>query len=127
MFVFLIDRKSNLHIVDFQHAQGRYRTICGKIYHQKDKISTLSADNTFDGLCQDCKRFYDDMYSSDLEDDIRVARSNVFHSMSHIADYHHLEFLGPKSKYEALWERIWTKLFRAKTFYKSKSHKYYGK
>jgi hypothetical protein len=126
MFVFIMDRHDNIHIVDFQHSNNKYRTLCSKIYFQKECITTLASDNTFDGICQKCKRYYDDMYASDLDEYPRIARSNV-NDVNNLADYHKLEFLGPKNKYEISWERVWTKLIRARNAAKNRSGKYYGK
>src|SRR5574339_89618 len=121
MFVFLIDRKGTTHVVDYQNNSGRYRTICSKLFHQKENIITLAADNTFDGLCRDCKRFYDDMYNSDLEDDIQMARSQVQPGMYTLVDFHRMELMGPKDKYEMAWDRVWTKLTRARGLLKNRN------
>ena len=126
MFVFIMDRHDNVHIVDFQQAGNKYRTLCSKVYLQKECITTLAADNTFSGMCDKCKKYYDDMYISDLEYIPRIARSNI-QDMTTLADYHQLEFLGPKSKYEMAFDRIWTKLNRAKRYIKNRDSKYYGK
>jgi hypothetical protein len=125
MFIFLIDRHGSTHVVDYQNSQGRYRTLCSKIFTRKDNITTLAADNTFSGLCRECKRYYDDMYNSDLEDDLQMVRSNQ-NGMYSLLDFHRAEIMGPKDKHELSLERVWTKLIRARSQLKKLS-KYYGK
>jgi hypothetical protein len=126
MFVFLIDRFNETHIVDFKNIQGKYRTLCAKIFFQKQNIITLAADNTFNGICINCKRYYDEMYLSDLNDDVRMARS-AMNDHSNIIMFHKMDLLGPRALYESSWERVWSKLNKAKSSTKNKSYKYYGK
>lgn len=126
MFIFIMGRSDDTHVVDFKNIQGKYRTLCGKTFYQKQNITTLGADNTFPGICQTCKKYYDEMYSSDLESDIRILRSTI-RELSSIPTYHRYDFIGPKAKYEPVWDRAWSKLTRAKSVLRNKSSKYYGK
>lgn len=126
MFVFIMDQYKDTHVVDFKNVQGKYRTLCGKNFFQNQNITTLGADNTFNGICPICKKYYDEMYLSDLEESVRLARSRVTHHKN-FRSFHQHNFLGPKVNYEDAWERVWTKLSRAKSITKNKSYKYYGK
>lgn len=126
MFVFIIDRSNKTHVVDFKNNQGKYRTLCGQTYYQNQNITTLSADNTFNGICQNCKRYYDEMYLSDLNEAIRIARSAI-NDHSNIVMFHKMDLMGPKASYETAWGRVWSKLGKAKLVIKNKSYKYYGK
>lgn len=126
MFVFTIDQGNNIHIVDFKNNQGKYRTLCGKTCFQKQNITTLGADNTFNGMCSICKKYYDEMYLSDLNEDIRIARTSFSNHKNKLM-FHQIDLLGPKALYEIVWERNWTKLSKAKSIFKTKNNKYYGK
>ncbi len=126
MFIFIMSRSNETHVIDFKNVQGKYRTLCGKTFHQKQNITTLGSDNTFSGICQTCKRYYDEMYFSDLNNDVRIVRSTIRDSSS-LLTYHRYDFIGPKATYEPAWDRRWNKLNRAKSFIKNKSSKYYGK
>lgn len=123
MFLFIINRAGSTHIIDFKNYQGKYRTLCGKNFYQHQNITTLSADNTFSGICSLCKSSYDDMYSSDLEYGIRTARSTITNH-TNLPTFHYYNFLGPQEKYEPAWNRVWTKLSRAKLVIKNKNNKY---
>jgi hypothetical protein len=124
MFIFIMDRFNSTHIVDFKNNQGKYRTICGKYFFQN--IVTLGADNTFNGICKSCKRYYDEMYFSDLEEVIRMARSTTT-DYSSFPEFHRYNFMGPRANYEMTWDRSWGKLSKARSFLKHKNYKYYGK
>lgn len=126
MFIFITSRSNETHIVDFKNIQGKYRTLCGKICYQKQNITTLGSDNTFPGICPTCKRYYDEMYKSDLEENIRILRSSI-RDNENLLSYHRYEFAGPKAEFEPAWDRVWTKLIRFKSIIKNKSNKYYGK
>lgn len=126
MFIFLIDRLNETHIVDFKDNKGKYRTLCSKVYYQHQNITTLSADNTFNGMCSNCKRYYDEMYLFDLNEVTRIARSPI-NDYSNDVMYHKMNLIGPKASYETAWDRVWGKLSKAKSVIKNKSYKYYGK
>lgn len=126
MFIFILDRFNGTHVVDFKNNQSKYRTLCGKIYFQKQNITTLAADNTFNGMCSVCKKYYDEVYLSDLNEDIRIARAGASNYKNTLM-FHKIDMLGPKASYEIVWERNWSKLSRAKSAAKIKSNKYYGK
>lgn len=126
MFVFIMDRARNTHIVDFKNSQGKFRTVCGKNFFQKDIITTLGADNTFHGICKTCKNNFDDLYLLDLNNNLQMVRS-VSEIYSDIIKFHRHDFIGPRALYEDVFYRRWTKLNRAKSMSKSKTNKYYGK
>lgn len=128
MFVFIISRSNDTHVVDWKNIQGKYRTLCGKFLFQRQNIITLGADNTFPGICLTCKRYYDEMYSVDLENDIRMLRSSI-RDHSSLPIFHRYNFRGPKAEYESTLRggRSWNKLNIAKSFIKNKNNKYYVK
>lgn len=126
MFVLILGRHNEAHIVDYKNIQGKYRTLCDKNFHQNQSITTLGADNTFNGICPICKKNYDEMYISDLNDDVRIARSMPYNHSS-VLSFHRHDFMGPKANYEPVWGRAWTKLSRARSVSKNKNYKYYGK
>lgn len=119
MFTFLIDRKGSLHIIDFKSYTGQYNLACRKIYNYKDNVISLASDNTFNGLCLKCLNYYN-TYNNKFQ-----------HTLDYNTYYYYLldanknEFLGPKNKYDLPFNRIWSKLSKAKS--SAKKSKYYGK
>lgn len=97
MFTLLLMRRGPHHIVNY-YTHGIYRTICGESHHKSTKVNTLSADNTFDGLCKTCKHYYDEMYQADLNYYPRDARGSVVFTEDMIY-LHRIDIVGPKAKY----------------------------
>lgn len=110
MFVALFLRNGKVHIVSYRQRDGNYRAVCNKTIKPIDRINTLAFDNTFSGICENCKSAYDDMYHSDLEDDKAMAHSSSSNGYTTLRDLHQAEFIGPKNSYENLMEKSWYKL-----------------
>lgn len=114
MFVVIMLRAGDVHIVDFTLNSGKqYRTICSKTFSKNLKMNTLAADNTFPGTCSTCKAFYDEMYLSDLNIEPRMARNESQFRYYNLVDYHRYEMEGPTVKYEdRVFRRWWPKLIK---------------
>ena len=114
MFVVIILRTGDIHIVDYTINNGKkYRTICSKTFSRNLKMNTLAADNTFLGTCATCKAFYDEMYLSDLNIEPRMARNESQFRYNNILDYNRYEMEGPRMQYEdSINRRWWPKLVK---------------
>lgn len=115
MFVFLINRRGQTHIVDFYNpGQARYRAICGNVFFKKDHLITLAADNTFHGICITCRNYYDDMVISDLNFEPQMLRGEP-HRLEDLLTLNKMGILGPEDKYYAYFKRSWSKLIRLRS------------
>lgn len=116
MFVFIMLRTGVTHIVNYRLGSGGFRTICSKTYHkvsQVNSITTLAADNTFPGMCMTCKKYYDEMYLSDLNEEPTMARNEVQLKHENIVDFQRYDIEGPKAKYEDVsGKKWWPKLIK---------------
>ena len=122
MFICIQTQKEKIHIVAYEvHGAiaDTYRTYCDREITIKTaatpikKITTLfAADNTFPGICKNCKSIYDEMYDQDLNYFAADARSSLAnHAM---IDYFMLKGMPISPKYEAYMYRAYRKLSRAK-------------
>lgn len=111
MFVVLVLRKGDIHIINYRQSKG-YRTYCSKNFSDSLMSNTFAADNTFPGICKACKDIYDDMYQSDLDQDLQMARNGVQMKYYDLLDFHRYEIEGPKAKYEDTMGKHWNKLFK---------------
>jgi hypothetical protein len=113
MFIVIMLRKGDIHIVNYRMSNGNYRTICSKTFSKKLKLNTLAADNTFDGICSTCKHHYDEMYLSDLNVATYMARNETQLKYNNILDFNRYNIEGPQIKYEdAVGRRWWPKLVK---------------
>lgn len=112
MFVVIILRNGDSHAVSYRLNNGGYRTICGKTYAKNFKTNTIASDDTFPGLCRNCKSYHDEMYKDDLEYDPRMARSEASTRYTDVLVYNKLDIVGPKAHFEQHMERRWPKLIR---------------
>lgn len=110
MFIALFLRNGKIHIVSYRQRDGNYRTICNKTIKPIDRINTMASDNTFSGICENCKSAHDEMYLSDLEHDKAMAHSTSSNNYISLRDYHQADFMGPKNDYETLMDKSWHKL-----------------
>lgn len=109
MLLILISRDDSVHIVDLKDPLGNYWTMCGEDYSKKDKINTIVVDNTFPGICVDCKIFADMSYEIHLDDLSKSLRTDLF-ILSHRKNY-----LGPKAKFGRVANHSWKKLVKYKS------------
>lgn len=112
MFVVIILRSGESHAVSYRLTNGSYRTICGKTYAKSASMNTISTDDTFPGMCRNCKSYHDEMYKDDLNYDPRMARSEASSQYKEIPEYHKYDIIGPKAQFEQHFERRWPKLIR---------------
>ena len=68
-------RDGTIHILEFRSRSGTFWFVCASSANKQDRVNILAADNTFPGICTDCKLMYYNMYQLDLEDGIVAARS----------------------------------------------------
>lgn len=97
MFTLLLIRSGPPHIVNF-YSNNSYRTICGESFTKNNNINTLSADNTFTGICNKCKGFYDKMHQADLDFYPENARSSSIFTEDMLF-LHRLNIIGPRARY----------------------------
>lgn len=124
MFIITISRNGNIHIVNYQLHNSDFRTMCGKTVSKNDHILTLAADNTNDLMCKECKRDYDEMYLSDLNYHLSMARSAKNVMYDKLLKLNRNESLGPK-KYILSMIRYWEPLISYQRLVKR--NKKYGK
>jgi hypothetical protein len=112
MIILVIDRKSNLHLVDYTPLSGNKFTICGEIYRKKEIVTTLALDNTIHNICRTCYEDYETMYGDDLDFDPRMARTSLNKKMRQ--QYFDLLFdqQTPELKYYDIVRRRWDRLNR---------------
>ncbi|SRR5260370_11018435 len=125
MFIVLMPRLSIPHILSYRLSNGGWRTICNKILPKDATMITLSADNTYPGICRACKKRQDDDYKEELNYDPRVARNSYQSGLYYIADYITDNIISVEDIYSYLNRRKWRKLEKYKSVVKlnSRSHK----
>lgn len=114
MLTILMLRNGENHIVSFRRPNGNYNTICGKMIVKSPQINTISADNTFTGLCPNCKKDSDSMYSDDLNDFTIMARNNSTFHLSRRLEYNRDGIQGPDVTYYDIEDRNWYKFNKYK-------------
>lgn len=109
MFVVIMLRNGEAHIVNNRLGDGGYRTVCYKaIAIRKDwTINTIAADDTFPGLCQKCKTDYDEMYLSDLNEEPTMARNETQMKYEDIVEFNRRNYVGARVLYEDVAVRRW--------------------
>lgn len=112
MFVVITLRNEEAHAVSYRLNNGGYRTICGKTIANNHQMNTYASDDTFPGLCKNCKSYHDEMYKDDLEYDPRMARSEASTRYTDVVVYNKLDIVGARAKFEQSMERRWPKLIR---------------
>jgi hypothetical protein len=108
MLVIIIPRDESIHISDQKTNSGTYWTVCGECFTKKDIINTIAADNTFPGICIDCKILSDMIYQMNLDDTPIEIRHDLFIS------FHKKNYLGPKAKFIKASNHVWNKLAKYK-------------
>lgn len=120
MFSFLITRSGPIHIITYQSSNGKYNTVCAKRFSAQNCINILAADNTFPGICNTCKEYYDARYFNALKYQPSLVRNEDFHKFYDLADYHRYNVIGPQIKYTDAFDRYWSRLNRYKKLIKKK-------
>lgn len=77
-------------------------------------MNVLSANNTFDNLCKDCKGQLDQQHSFILKRKPSLIRSLRFDRYYDLVFMHKHNYMGPKAKYTDLIEKFWSKLIKYK-------------
>lgn len=114
MYLVLILRDGNIHIVNYQTSNGGYKTICSQNFSKKMRMNTLMVDNTFPGICDLCKKDCDDMYQYDLDHNPTIAYKRKTFAHEDIVGYHRFDLIGPKVKYENIMDKNWSRLNKYK-------------
>ena|SRR5579864_2215067 len=110
MILLIIDRKNNTHLVDYCHINGKKYTVCGKVYSKGDILNTLQLDGVIPDICRDCHDTYEEMYTDDLNDTVRVARGKLLAGrISYYLDIQ-MGHRSTKSKFWFLPERFSEKI-----------------
>lgn len=125
MFILLLERNGEMHIIDYKSPRGFYRSICSKIVYQNELVETLALDSSIDLICRDCHEMYNEMYLSDLNIDTSMARSGQQHYLNYLYSNNKSQDLGPEADYRFLLKknRNWSKLNKYKSLI-SKKNKY---
>lgn len=112
MLIILITRDDNIHIVDITTLSGKHWTKCGLCFSKQDRITTIAADNTFAGICTDCKIFADMEYQMNLDETPEIARGSFEVTNKSFVSFHRKNYAGPKSKFSKVASHTWRKLGR---------------
>lgn len=100
MFLFIIDKISGAHIIDYSYDNSA-KSICGKII-DIEQSNVLAADNTFDVACKNCNYFF------------KIFRLiNDPRKGSLCKKYKYLKYTD---KYNAIYNKRWFKLLKIKQF-----------
>lgn len=103
MFVVIMDRKSNIHIIDYVSPGGTYWSICGLNIYRKELFNSLSLDGCIPGICHKCKRGYKEYFDVDLEIEPNKAFASIFYSK--FLNNHRRNALGPKVKFDFVFKK----------------------
>jgi hypothetical protein len=114
MFIVLMPRLGLSHILSYRLANGNWRSLCNKILIQDSTMLTLSADNTYSGLCRICKDDQDCNYQDELNYDPRESRNNFQSSLYRIVDYIQSGLTSTEDAYGNIVKRRWRRLERYK-------------
>jgi hypothetical protein len=114
MLIILMPRLDISHILSYRLDNRNYRSICGKTIIIDPTITTLAADNTYPGLCSNCRIRSDSYILDDLNYAPRNARNSFQEYFLHLRDFIKDEMLGPENKYFYLCNRNWSKLKKLK-------------
>lgn len=109
------------HIMNYQLDNHHYFSICGKKILISPTMITLAADNTYPGLCSDCKINSDNYILYDLNNVPRIARNSFQQYLYQLREFIQDEIYGTivvESKY-FLDSRKWSKLEKLKKFRKT--------
>lgn len=117
MFVVLQLRNSEIHIIDYQSAAGCCRTVCGKVYDKSSHFNVFGIDNTFSGICDNCKKYYEKIL---INSNSRNIKSNVYNFETMLNFINH-EYIGAKAKYSRQI-KSWTKLNKLKRLVKREDY-----
>lgn len=113
MFILYINRRDEAHILNFRMNNGNYRMLCGKTWSRSGRYITLAADDTFPGICANCKRRMEVTHKVDLERDLKQAYNAVQGSYYSMRQFHQKGMLGPTDSYEYLSKKAsWPKLVK---------------
>lgn len=113
MFVLYINRHNQAHILNFRMQNNALRMLCGKTWPGSGRYITLAADDTFPGICTDCKRRMDTTHQVDIERDLPHAYNNAQSQYRSLRQHHQNGLLGPQDSYEYLeHKKPWPKLAR---------------
>ncbi len=110
MITILLLRNGECHINSYRLTNGNYRTICSKTVEKNSQANTLAADDTFPGTCSICKRYYDEMYRSDLDYAAAMARNESTNNLRSTLEYNRSGIIGPESDYMGMETREWWRL-----------------
>jgi len=83
----LIPRLGLSHILNYRLHNGKWRTLCQMDLPKDPTMTTLSADDTFPGICRACKESHDKYYQDNLEYNLQSARNMVQAHYIYIRDY----------------------------------------
>lgn len=114
MMLVLLLPNGECHINSYRLTNGNYRTVCAITIEKNAQNNTLSADDTFPGTCETCKRYYDEMYQDDLNHQPAMARSITYNKYQSILDYHRSGIMGPEVDHYGIEERQWWRINKYK-------------
>jgi hypothetical protein len=118
MFSFAILRTGIIHIINHKSSNGKYTTNCAKLIIKKDCVNILSADNTFPGICSECKSIYEARYKYLVKHNPATTHNMFYDKYYDLLILHKLEVIGPKDSYEDYFDREWLKIKKYKRLLK---------
>ena len=118
MLIILMPRLDISHILNYKLDNCNYRSICGKTIACNPTMIILAADNTYSGLCGDCKIKSDNYILHDLNYSIRSARNQYQENIYNLREYIQDEMFAPEDKYIFSRNGNWNKLKKYKKYRK---------
>jgi len=112
MLVIIITRDNKIHIVDISTISGKHWALCGLSFSKQDRVTTIAADNTFPGICADCKIFADMAYQMNLDEAPAIARNSSKVKNNLFISFHRKNYAGPKARFSKVASHTWRTLGR---------------
>lgn len=114
MLTILLLRTGEQHVVSYRQPNGSYRTLCGKVVAKSTLMNTLSADATYSGLCDICKKHADSSYEDDLNDYTAMVRNQSTAHLPRRLEYNRSGIEGPQMDHYGVESRDWHTLNKYK-------------
>jgi hypothetical protein len=100
MILYVSQKGSEMHnIIDV--CNKYYYTVCGLMVPRNKKTTTIMAASTIENSCASCNEIYKRSYFINPSDNIRTTHSSQG-VLNDIREYHQLNIIGPKAKFEKL-------------------------
>jgi hypothetical protein len=110
MILYVNEKGKQLHnIIDV--CTQYYYTACGEKVPRDKKTTTIMAAATIENSCASCNEIYKRSYLMNPSENVRIIYSS--HSLlNEVREYHQLNIIGPKAKFEHILNSRSTPHFR---------------